>query len=288
MRILITGGTGQLGSALARSAPPGMECLTPNRNLFDLGKPEGITETIASARPDWIINCAAYTQVDRAEQELDLATTINTDAPKALALAAHALGARMLHLSTDFVFDGGRGTPYAPDAEPHPLNVYGRTKLAGEQGVASVLGGDALVVRTAWLYAANGRNFVRTILDLARTRDHLQVVCDQVGTPTWADGLAKALWKMIERSLRGIHHWTDAGVASWYDFAVAIQEEAVGLGVLDRAVPIIPVTSDAFPSKTKRPSYSVLDKNATWAALSATPDHWRLSLRKMLHGLAHV
>lgn len=288
MRILITGGTGQLGSALARSAPPGMECLTPNRDLLDLGQPERMAETIVTARPDWIINSAAYTQVDRAEQEPQLATTINTDAPKALALAAHALGARMLHLSTDFVFDGAHGTPYAPDAEPHPLNVYGRTKLAGEQGVMSVLGDDALIVRTAWLYAANGRNFVRTILELARTRDRLQVVCDQVGTPTWADGLAKALWTMIERALHGVHHWTDAGVASWYDFAVAIQEEAVALGILDHAVPIIPVTSDAFPSKTKRPSYSVLDKNVTWTTLATTPDHWRLSLRKMLQRLAHA
>lgn len=288
MRILITGGTGQLGAALVRSAPPGMECLTPDRNLLDLMKPEAITKVVASARPDWIINTAAYTQVDRAESEPELARAINTDAPKSLALAAHAINARLLHLSTDFVFDGAAGTPYSPDAEPHPLNIYGSTKLGGERAVTAVLGRDALIVRTAWLYGANGHNFVRTMLELARTRDQLRVVCDQIGTPTWAGSLAKTLWKMIEQALRDTHHWTDAGVASWYDFAVAIQEEAVTLGILERAIPVIPITSKAFPVPAKRPSYSVLDKSATWAALSATPDHWRSNLRKMLRELMHA
>jgi dTDP-4-dehydrorhamnose reductase len=203
-----------------------------------------------------------------------------------VAQAAQEVGARVIHVSTDFVFDGSKGRPYTPDDEPKPLNVYGRTKLAGEQLVRERTAGAALIVRTAWVYAAQGHNFVRTMLRLMREREPVGVVCDQVGTPTWARGLARALWIAVERfDIRGLVHWTDAGVASWYDFAVAIQEEALTLGLLPGAVPISPLRTEEFPRPARRPSYSVLDKTSGWAALGGPPPHWRVNLRCMLGGL---
>ena len=182
-----------------------------------------------------MINTAAYTAVDAAERDSERAEAVNATGAAHVAEAAQRVGARVLHISTDFVFDGGRGYPYGPQDRAEPLGVYGRTKLAGEREVLRICGEHALVVRTAWLYASHGRNFPLTMLRLMRERDHLGVVADQVGTPTWARALAEALWVGAARQgLSGVHHWTEAGVASWYDFAVAIQEEALAQGLLDR------------------------------------------------------
>jgi len=184
------------------------------------------------------------------------------------------------------VFDGASGRPYAPDDRPAPLGVYGRTKLAGERAALG-LADRAVVVRTAWVYSRHGQNFVRRMLGLMRERDEVRVVSDQVGTPTWAHSLADAIWTAVARpALHGVLHWTDAGVASWYDFAVAIQEEAVALGLLDRAVPVRPITSAEYPTPARRPAHSVLAKEASWAALGRTPPHWRVNLRHMLAALA--
>jgi len=175
--------------------------------------------------PDVIVNAAAYTAVDRAESEPELARRVNSDGPRYLALAAREVGARLVHLSTDFVFDGASSIPYPPEAPTNPLNVYGVTKRAGEQAVLEVLPGRSVVLRTSWLYAAEGSNFVRTMLRLMCANGAVRVVADQVGTPTAARSVAQAIWKITERpSVTGIHHWSDAGVASWYDFAVAIAE----------------------------------------------------------------
>jgi dTDP-4-dehydrorhamnose reductase len=237
-------------------------------------------------RPSLVIQAAAYTDVDGAEQHPDRAAAVNTDGAANVAQAATRIGARMIHISTDFVFDGRQGRPYAPHDLPHPLGVYGRTKLAGEREVARITQGSALVVRTAWVYSVHGRNFVRTMLRLMSDQDSIGVVCDQVGTPTWGRGLAKALWTAAERpDLCGILHWTDAGVASWYDFALAIQEEALALGLLTRAVPVLPLRTDEFPAVARRPSFSVLDKTSGWAALGGPAPHWRANLRSMLEGL---
>ena len=180
------------------------------------------------------------------------------------------------------MFDGQAGTPYAPDAATNPISVYGRTKLAGEQ----LAGKDALIVRTAWVYAPTGGNFVRTMIRLMGERPEVRVVADQVGTPTYAPGLAAALWKMASQGVTGTHHYTDAGAASWYDFAVAIQEEALAAGLLSTAVPVIPIATSDFPTPAKRPSYSVLDKASTFAALGGPTQHWRANLRTMIAQIA--
>ncbi len=251
---------------------------------------EGMVRSVMKrVRPALVINTAAYTRVDDAEREEDRAFAINAAGAGAVAAAAHQIGARVIHISTDFVFDGSAGRPYTPEDEPRPLGAYGRTKLAGERLVLERTGGTALIVRTAWVYAAQGHNFVETMLRLMREGQPIGVVYDQVGTPTWARCLAQALWTASEQpDLQGIVHWTDAGVASWYDFAVAIQEEALGAGLLVRAVPIRPLRTEEFPRPARRPSYSVLDKTTGWAALGGAPPHWRVNLRCMLQAPARA
>jgi dTDP-4-dehydrorhamnose reductase len=193
----------------------------------------------------------------------------------------------MLYLSTDFVFDGAQGRPYAPGDEPRPLGVYGRTKLEGERAAARILDRQALIVRTAWVYSRHRRNFVLTMLRLMAERSEVGVVADQIGTPTWAGSLAEALWTAAERTdLGGVVHWSDAGVASWYDFAVAIHEEALAAGLLTRAVTVRPLRTEEFPSRARRPPFSVLEKGGSWEALGRTPPHWRVNLRRMLQALA--
>lgn len=279
MKVLVTGAQGQLGRALTATAPAGVDLVALGRDALDLGDPASIRHVVADVRPDVIINAAAWTAVDRAEAKEDAARLINAQAVAELAAAARQAEARLAHVSTDFVFDGRSSAPYAPDAATNPLSAYGRTKLAGEQAA----GTDALVVRTAWVYAPTGANFVRTMLRLMAERPEVRVVADQIGTPTYAPDLARALWGLIAAEVRGVHHYTDAGVASWYDFAVAIQEEALALDLLPAKVPIVPIATRDFPTPAVRPSYSVLDKSATWAALGRVSPHWRANLRLMLN-----
>lgn len=282
-RVLVTGGAGgQLGRELERHVPGDVQLWNLSRQRLDVTDPDAVNAAVTRFRPDWIINAAAYTAVDRAEQDPSRAHAVNGEGVGHLARAAAAGGARLLQVSTDFVFDGRRGSPYQPGDAPNPLNVYGASKLAGERQALETLGQKAVIMRTAWVYASHGNNFVRTMLRLMNERDNLRVVADQVGSPTWAGGLARAVWLSVERELGGIHHWTDAGVASWYDFAVAIQEEALARGLLRRAATLHPVSSAEFPGPARRPSYSVLDKGPTWRALDCQADHWRVALRKML------
>jgi dTDP-4-dehydrorhamnose reductase len=235
-------------------------------------------------RPSVVINTAAFTRVDDAEREEMRAQAVNAEGAANVASAARQVDARLIHVSTDFVFSGKQGRSYAPDDPPHPLSVYGRTKLAGEQLIRQRTDGEmALIVRTAWVYAAHGHNFVHTMLRLMRSGDSVDVVADQVGTPTWARSLAGALWVAVERpDLAGVLHWTDAGVASWYDFAIAIQEEAQAIGLLDRQVTIRPIRSQDYRTAAPRPCFSVLDKSTGWAALGGPAPHWRVNLRLML------
>lgn len=278
MKVLITGAHGQLGRALQRCAPADAEIVAVDLDGLDITDGGAVSAFVAEHRPALILNAAAYTAVDKAEADEEAARAVNADAVAHLARAAAANGARLVHVSTDFVFNGTSGIPYPPDAAPSPLGAYGRTKLAGE----AAAGAEALIVRTAWVYAPTGGNFVRTMLRLMAERPEVRVVADQISTPTYAPDLARVLWALADKRVRGVYHYTDSGAASWYDFAVAIQEEALAAGLLDRAVPVVPIATADFPTPAKRPHFSVLDKSTTWAALGARAPHWRSNLRLML------
>lgn len=281
MKALITGANGQLGRALAARAPAGLELIALTSAQLDIGDRGSVDATFIEHAPTIIINAAAYTKVDVAEEMPQLADRVNHLGVAHLAQAAQRRGARMVHISTDFVFDGMASHPYRPYAPTAPLNVYGATKLAGE----TAAGQQSLTIRTSWLYSPYGNNFVATMLRLMRERPVLRVVDDQVGTPTSALSLADALWRLATTDNIGVMHYSDSGVASWYDFAVAILEDAITIGLLDQPVDIIPIPSNSYPTPAKRPHYSVLDKSDTIEALGYAPPHWRTSLRDVLEAI---
>lgn len=286
-KVLITGAQGQVGVELQLTAPSGWDVVACGVGELDVTRPDQVAVALARERPSLVIHTAAYTAVDAAERDRDEAVGVNTTGARLIAQAAQQVGARLIHLSTDYVFDGAKGRPYEPDDPPHPLGVYGETKLAAERAVTHASAGAALVLRTSWVYGGHGRNFVLGMLQAMRERDEVGVVSDQVGAPTWARSLAEAVWAAAGRAeVRGVHHWTDAGVASWYDFAVAIEEEALALGLLERAIPVRPLRTEEYPTRARRPPYSVLDTSATRRALGLPATHWRVNLRKMLRGLA--
>ncbi len=286
MKALLTGAAGQLGRSLRAMCPASVELLACARVDLDIGDAEAVQLRLERERPDVIINAAAYTAVDKAESEPERARRINTGGPGNLARSARGIGARLIHVSTDFVFNGAASTPYRPEAPTHPLSVYGLTKRDGESEVLAALPEHSVIVRTAWVYAAEGANFMRTMLRLLGERGAVRVVADQVGTPTAAGPLAEVLWRIAaEPQIRGIHHWTDAGVASWYDFAVAIAEEGSARGLLPTAVTVTPIATEEYPTPARRPAYSVLDKRSL-AVFGFAPVHWRQRLRETLQGLA--
>jgi dTDP-4-dehydrorhamnose reductase len=253
-----------------------------SRAELDICDAEAVARALTETAAEWLINAAAYTAVDLAEDQPTRATAVNDTAVGVLAAAASGAGCRLLHLSTDFVFDGESHRAYLPGDDTNPLSVYGASKLGGER---QVLNGTraGIVLRTAWVYAAAGRNFVLTMLRLMREKEQVSVVCDQIGTPTWAGGIAAAIWGLIEAGAPGgVYHWTDLGVASWYDFAVAIQDEALARGLLSRAVPVTPILSAAYPTRARRPAFSVLDTGSTRALIKVPARHWRHNLRTML------
>lgn len=290
LKILVTGVTGQLGQQLLASAPEhlhdrALELVPLSRDHLDLADPKACRAVVLEQQPDWIINAGAYTSVDRAESESDLAAAVNAQAPSALAEALAELkrGGRLLQLSTDFVFPGLNGKPYRPDDPLEPLGVYGRTKAQGEQAVLHCLGPErSAVLRTSWVYGPIGNNFVTAMLRLLAERSELTVVADQVGCPTATPGLALACWRVIERGLGGVLHWSDAGAASWYDFAVSIAELSTELGLLEQSAVVRPISTEAYPTPARRPSYSLLDCVASRAALGLEGQQWRTALRGVL------
>ena len=284
-RVLVLGAGGQLGRELLRTADPEAECIALTRRELDIGDARAVAVRLEALAPQVVINAAAYTAVDAAEDDALAAQRANAVGPANLAQSSRDLGIRLLHVSTDFVFDGSSSRPYASDAPTAPLGQYGRSKLAGEQAVQDAFS-EALVMRSSWVYSRFGNNFVKTMLRLMAERDELAVVADQVGSPTWARGLASALWAAAARAeLCGIYHWSDAGQCSWYDFALAIFEEASALGILQRPVKIRPITSSEYPTAAARPRYSVLDTTRSTLDLGLPGVQWREQLRNMLADL---
>lgn len=287
MRVLITGVGGQLGRALVKSVPPEVSLLTASHKELDITDGQAACAYVRAHSPEIIINAAAHTAVDRAESEPELARRVNSDGPRHLAIAAQDCGARLIHISTDFVFDGTASSPYRPNAAPNPLSVYGRTKLAGDEAVLEVLPTKSVIVRTAWVYAAEGNNFVRTMLRIMNANGAVRVIADQVGTPTAAGALAETLWMIVAKpEISGVHHWTDAGVASWYDFAVAIAEEGAQLGLVPDNIVATPIATVDYPTPARRPPYSVLDKTSL-TSIGFMPVHWRKRLRAVLKEMKH-
>ena len=265
---------------MVRSRPDGVLLDARNRGELDLTDTDAVRRAAEETRPDVVVNAAGYTAVDAAERDAATAFTLNHAAVATLAEACSETGARLVQISTDFVFDGAASRPYPADGPVGPQGVYARSKAAGEAAALAAPG--ALVVRTAWVYAAEGRNFPLTMLRLFRERSAIRVVADQIGTPTHAASLARALWALILGGAEGIHHFTDAGTASWYDFAVAVAEEALARGLIGALPQLTPIRTEDYPTPAVRPPYSVLDKTATWALLGGPAAHWRDELRRML------
>jgi dTDP-4-dehydrorhamnose reductase len=282
VKVLVLGGGGQVASAVAAAAPRSHSVIVKTQEDIDIVDEAAVASALTGGDFHWVVNGAAYTAVDLAETEIEQARKVNETAVGILARAAARSGCRLLHLSTDFVFDGKSNRAYLPADRTNPLSVYGATKLGGEQQVL-LHGRDAILLRTAWVYASTGRNFVLTMLRLMRERDEMRVVADQIGTPTWATGIAQTIWALIDASAApGTYHWTDLGIATWYDFAVAIQDEALTRGLLSRAVPIIPIATADYPAPAQRPTFSVLNTESTRALVTVPARHWRHNLRMML------
>lgn len=289
MRVLLTGAGGQVGRELQRRVPPEATLAALSRDQLDISDERTVLERVRELEPQLIINSAAYTAVDRAESDRDAAFAVNSTGARNVALAAIDSSCRLIHLSTDFVFDGEHDKPYRPDDETHPLSAYGRSKLDGEEAVGSVCQSLAVIVRTSLVYSEFGSNFVKTMLSLMKERPKLGVVSDQIACPTWAGDLADALWELGSRpDITGIIHWTDAGAASRFDVAIEIQRVAIELGLLESKIPIEPISTDAFPTPAVRPSFSVLDTTETRARLTTPQPDWKDALRRMLEGVARA
>ena len=281
-KILLTGVTGQVGQELQKTLVPLGEIVSVTRQDIDLTKPELIRSAIAELKPDIIINAAAYTAVDKAETEPKLATAINGVAPTIMAESAQQIGATLVHISTDYVFNGQNYTPYTEEDRPAPLGVYGKSKLMGEEEVRNNCDRH-LILRTAWVYGSRGHgNFVKTMLRLGAEREQLRVVSDQIGSPTWSYDIATAITQLVSNSVTGTYNFSSSGVASWYDFAVAIFSEAKQLGFPLKIKEIVPITTAEYPTPAQRPAYSVLSKVKTSQIIGNYPPHWQQSLKQML------
>lgn len=284
MSIVVIGNAGQLSFELVRILGEDTICLGPEDT--DITNESVLSETLSKLAPSVIINAAAYTAVDKAEEDFDLCHAINATAVENLAKYCKQSGAFLVHVSTDYVFNGHKGSPYLTDDTIEPQGVYGKTKADGEKALLELLPNASCLIRTAWVYSSHGNNFVKTMLRLMVDKPQLSVIDDQIGTPTWAKGLAEVCVSAAQNKTQGVYHWTDEGVASWYDFALAIQELGIEKGLLSSAIPVLPIPSSQYPTPASRPHYSVLDKTSTrdtFSSLNLT--HWRTQLSAMMDEL---
>ncbi|AFZ32611.1 dTDP-4-dehydrorhamnose reductase [Gloeocapsa sp. PCC 7428] len=281
--ILLIGNTGQLGQQLQRYLAQIVDVTAVGRPTIDLTQPDSLRQIIRKVQPQIIINAAAYTAVDKAETEPEVASAINAIAPGILAAEAQQLHSHLIHISTDYVFDGCQSHPYQETDATNPLGVYGRSKLAGEQAIQDNCD-RYIILRTAWVYGSHGNNFVKTMLRLGADREEIRVVADQIGSPTWTGDITRAIAQLLEINPipTGIYHYTNSGVASWYDFAVAIFEEAQKLSFPLKIQRVIPITTPEYPTLAQRPAYSVLACGKITKVLGTPSPHWRQGLRKML------
>ena len=274
-KIIVTGANGQLGRELRElsTSYPGYDFIFTTRHELPLDNSDVINEFIKKHQPGYFINCAAYTAVDKAESEKELAYKINAEAPGIIAEACKKNSVRLMHISTDYVFNGLGKTPYKEEDTNDPVNLYGATKLEGEKRVTR-LNPDAIIIRTAWVYSVFGNNFVKTMLRLMGEKEQINVVNDQFGTPTYAADLAEVILQIISSKQweAGVYHFSNAGQISWYDFAVAIKEAS------GSACKVNPITTSEYPTPAKRPHYSVLDKTKIQQTFDISIQDWKTSL----------
>ncbi|MDB9403188.1 dTDP-4-dehydrorhamnose reductase [Microcystis sp. CS-574] len=289
-KVLLIGAKGQVGQELQVTLPYLGEVISIGREELDLTNSEKISQLIREIHPDYLVNAAAYTAVDKAETEPDLAYSINAIAPKIMAESAEKIQAKFLHISTDYVFDGRKNTPYLETDLTNPLGVYGQSKLRGEEEIKTV-NSQAIILRTAWVYGSYGKsNFVKTMLRLGKEREELKVVVDQVGSPTWAKDIATAITHLLINvdNPPGIYNFTNSGVASWFDLTKAIFEEAKISGIPLKIQRVIPITTAEYPTPAVRPAYSVLSGQKISQQLDYIPPYWRDSLKAMLNQLFNL
>lgn len=293
MKILLLGGNGQVGRELRRSLPALGELIIATRDgeaadvVADFDQPASLAALVAAVEPDIVVNAAAYTAVDMSETDTDTAFRINAEAPEVIAQACARQGALLVHYSTDYVFDGQAARPYLEDDATAPLGVYGASKFAGEQAIRGS-GVRHAILRTAWVYAAHGKNFLLTMLRLAAERDELRVVADQFGAPTPAWWIADATTDLLRRGVAesGTWHLTTRGETNWHEFASAIIDDAYDLGLLQRKPCVLPITTDDYPTPARRPAYSVLDTTRLQRHFGILPPDWRDGLNQTLRELS--
>ena len=286
IRVLITGGRGQLARELVLSKPDGIEVVAASHSDCDITSRASVAATIGDFRPDAVVNAAAYTNVDKAESESDQAFIVNGTGPGIVALECQKANARLVHISTDYVFDGARATPYPVTATPRPLSVYGASKLRGEEEVFR-LSDKAVVLRCGWLCSRFPGNAVTRLLDVMRKGIPLRVVSDQVAVPTAASEVARAIWWCVSNpKTPRILHWASSGSASRYEFATVLRDLATSCGLLDVPVTLSAVTSEEYGAPAKRPKYSALDATVTWREMNWTPPDWRVTLSELVRTIA--
>ena len=288
MKILLTGYSGQLGKSIIASKPEGINIICKSRSELELLSRDSCFEVVKETKPDWIINCAAYTNVDKAEKDKDLAFNLNSLTPKYLSEAIRNFGGDILHISTDYVFNGKNNTPYLPTDEKSPISTYGYTKSKGEDFLLKILADSKKghIIRTSWLMSIYGNNFASKILKIMKKNDEVKIIFDQLGSPTTASSLAKACWETIKfksenKNIPHIMHFTNSGVASWYDLTISIAEIGSELNLIKKEIKILPILSEEYHTDARRPKYSVLNSFETYQKLSLKPIYWKNAIKDL-------